>query len=223
MSERIVLKDFPVEISEKSLEVFVSRRHLHKVDLKAAIAAAREIAKPRAIIKWTDASVEEGNLVRVGSAAFQSVLLADKLKEQQRVLLIVVTAGDEIKESDRIENPLLRDALTGAVLGAAMEYVFRFVAENFKLEEGGMLQPGSLPDWPIENNHALIAEIGGVQEDLGITLNEKGYMNPWNSCSGIYFAEAGGYKNCMLCKKLDCIGRRTEFNQEEYTRIFGEE
>lgn len=221
MSERIVLKDFPFHISEESLTRFLGRRQLDKIDLKGIIAAAEEAAKPRAIIKWTDARVGENHRVQVGDACFESVLLADKLKNQQRVLLIVITAGNEIKDTDRIENPVVKDALAGAVLGAARDYVFRFLKENFQLEDGGLLQPGSLPDWPIENNHALIAEIGGAEEDLGITLTEKGYMNPWNSLSGIYFSQEGGYQNCTLCKNLDCIGRRAEFNPEEYERIFG--
>ncbi|MBQ2041981.1 MAG: vitamin B12 dependent methionine synthase, partial [Firmicutes bacterium] len=63
--------------------------------------------------------------------------------------------------------------------------------------------------------------IGGVDE-IGVSLNDAGYIKPWNSGSHIHFP-GDGYHNCSLCRKYDCIGRRAPFNREEYIRIFGTE
>ena len=80
---------------------------------------------------------------------------------------------------------------------------------------------GSLPDWPIANNFALFDILGPATDEIGVTIMESGFMDPWKSGSGIIFSHAGGYQNCMLCQNIDCIGRRAEFDQEEHDRIFG--
>ena len=84
-----------------------------------------------------------------------------------------------------------------------------------------MLNPGSLPDWPIANNFALFDMIGGTEE-IGVTLRDNGYMRPWNTTSHIHFP-GHGYQNCSLCRKYDCVGRRAPFDRGEYIRIFGVE
>ena len=97
----------------------------------------------------------------------------------------------------------------------------QYMKDKFGFDGSSMLSPGSLPDWPIENNFPLFDMIGNVAE-IGMSLTEAGYIKPWNSGSHIHFS-GDGYQNCSLCKKYDCVGRRARFNRSEYIRIFGTE
>ena len=96
-----------------------------------------------------------------------------------------------------------------------------YMSEQFGFDGSSMLNPGSLPDWPIENNFPLFDIIGNVDE-IGVTLNEAGYITPWNSGSHIHFP-GEGYQNCSLCRRYDCVGRRAPFDHAEYVRVFGVE
>ena len=102
-----------------------------------------------------------------------------------------------------------------------MEYTVRYMKDTFGFDGASRLAPGSLPDWPVKNNFALFDAIGHPEE-IGVSLDGRGYIRPWNSVSGIHFP-GSGYHNCQLCKKYDCVGRRAPFDRGEYIRIFGVE
>lgn len=222
-NDRIVFNEIPVKMDEESLKPYLQSKATQRAIKMYAqyLPIVEQIAKPKGIVKWADVEIIDDQTVNVGGQTFTSVLLADKLKDQHRVLALVVTAGNEVKETDLIENDAIKDIFLGLLLGMSAGYILNYLGENFDLGEGGLLQPGSLPDWPVINNHKLLDIIGDVEKDIGVSINDNGYMLPWNSLSGIFFLEKGGYRNCTLCTKLDCVGRGAEFNKEEYKRLFG--
>lgn len=218
MSERIVFNDLRVDVTAEDIAPRFGKRAA-KLDMDGYASVLREVARPKAILRWADTEVLDNRHVNIAGHVFESFVLADKLKDLHRVILYVATAGNEIKDCDRIRPEVAKDILSGVALMKGNREVRRYLSEEMGMTGLGALNPGSLPDWPIENNHALCDLIGDVGE-IGITLNEKGYMLPWNSSSGILFSGADGYMNCSLCTKLDCIGRRAPFNKEEYIRLF---
>lgn len=223
MEDRIVFRDIPVNLTEEDLTPRGSNRPMMSPALcEEYLPYVNESARPKAIVKWCGCEVLDAETVRIEDTVFHGRLLADKLKDAHRVFLFVATAGNEIKECEDIDIDALADIFSGIVLRKATAAVNTFLSEHFDIDSTGSLQPGSLPDWPIENNHALCKIIGNVEE-IGVTLNEKGYMLPWNSVSGILFSDAGSFRNCSLCKNYDCIGRRVPFDPSEYKRIFGVE
>ena len=176
---------------------------------------------PKAIIKWASVDRIEGDLTTIEGVTFRSKVVADKLKDTPRVFLSVVTAGWGLEESGEFEDDPFLNTFNGALLFRASRYTVNYMKEKFGFDGSSMLNPGSLPDWPIENNFPLFDIIGNVAE-IGVSLNEAGYIKPWNSGSHIHFS-GDGYQNCSLCKKYKCPGRRARFNREEYVRIFGVE
>ncbi len=181
----------------------------------------RAYARPKAVIRWADVNAVEGSRVTLNGVAFDSLVVADKLKGLGRVFLSVITAGHGLEESGLFDGDPFLDTFNGGLLAHATAYTIRVMKERYGFDGASMLNPGSLPDWPIRNNFALFDMIGNVEE-IGVTLREDGYMKPWNTTSHIHFP-GHGYQNCSLCKRYDCVGRRAKFDRAEYVRIFGVE
>lgn len=219
----VILKDIPVDITLNYFERVSKSKSKGAINMyKKYINIANEYAKPKSVIKWCDAHTLDDENVVIENIQFKSKLLSDKLKNTSRVFACAITSGYEIKNCELIPNEAVRDIMAGAVLDIATKYTLNYLKENFDIESSALLQPGSLPDWPISNNKILFDIIGKYPtESIELSLTDSGYMLPWNSLSGIIFADNSGYKNCSLCKRENCIGRRSEFNQTEYTRIFG--
>lgn len=222
MSERIVLSvplDFSAEEYAELCRIRIDSSAFE--ELEDALPLIRQFGAPKAIIKWANVDLVTGDETTIEGVTFQSKVLADKLRNTPRVFLSVVTAGEGLEKSAAFDGDTFLNTYDGALLFHATKYMIRYMKEQFGFDGSSMLSPGSLPDWPIRNNIALFDMIGNVDE-IGVTLNEAGYIKPWNSGSHIHFS-GDGYQNCSLCRKYDCIGRRASFNRAEYIRIFGVE
>ncbi len=221
-SERIVLT-IPMDFSiEEFAELCRIRQESSAFEmLEDVLPLIRRYGAPKAIIKWANVDRIEGDETTIEGVTFRSKVVADKLRKTPRVFLSVVTTGEGLEQSGQFEDDPFLNTYDGALLFHASKYMIRYMKEQFGFDGSSMLSPGSLPDWPIQNNFALFDMIGNVDE-IGVSLNEAGYIKPWNSGSHIHFS-GDGYQNCSLCKKYDCVGRRAKFNRAEYTRIFGVE
>lgn len=221
-TERIVLR-VPVELDVGELarlcRILPNSPALDAVE--EALPLVNRFGAPRAVLRWAGVDAVEEDRTTIEGVTFQSRVVADKLRSTPRAFLSVITAGRGLEQCEELASDPLLNTLNGALLFHATEYVIRYMKENFGFDGSSMLNPGSLPDWPIENNFALFDIIGNVEE-IGVRLNPAGYISPWNSGSHIHFS-GDGYHNCSLCKKYDCIGRRAKFDRAEYVRIFGEE
>jgi hypothetical protein len=221
-SERIVLR-IPVELTA---EEFAALCRI-KTDssafemLEETYPLIKQYGAPRAIIRWANVDGIEEDRTTIEGVTFRSKVVADKLKDTPRVFLSVITAGEGLENSGEFDDDPFLNTYNGALLFLASGYVIRCMKEQFGFDGSSTLNPGSLPDWPIKNNFELFRMIGGVDE-IGVSLNEAGYIKPWNSVSHIHFS-GDGYQNCSLCKREGCIGRRAKFDRAEYERIFGKE
>ena len=186
-----------------------------------ALPLINRYGAPKAVLRWANVDRIEGDLTTIEGVTFQSKVVADKLRDLPRVFLSVVTAGNELDDCEDLENDPFLDIFKGALLAHGLIYIEQVMLDRFGFDGSSTLNPGSLPDWPIDNNFALFDIIGGVEE-IGVSLNQAGYISPWNSVSRIHFP-GNGYENCSLCKKLDCCRRRAAFDSGEYRRIFSED
>ena len=222
VSERIVLH-IPLDITAEEFAAYCRiRTDSAAFDmLEDTFPLIKQYGTPKAIIRWANVDSISGDETTIEGITFRSRVVADKLSGMQRVFLSVVTAGDGLERSGEFDDEPFLNTYNGALLFHASRYIVAYMKENFGFDGSSMLNPGSLPDWPIINNFALFDIIGNVAE-IGVSLNEAGYIKPWNSGSHIHFP-GEGYHNCSLCKKYDCIGRRAKFDRDEYIRIFGVE
>lgn len=218
-AERIVL-DIPVAFTAEELSRLCGIKNPEDYEfIEEALPLVNGQAAPKAIIKWAHVEKVGDVDVTLEGATFRSKVVADKLKDVPRVFLSVITAGKGLEECPELDDNVLLNMLDGALIRHAVEYTVRYMNDVFGYDGSSMLNPGSLPDWPIANNFALFDAIGDTEE-IGVTLTSAGYISPWHSVSGIHFS-GDGYHNCSLCKKFECIGRRAPFDRREYVRIFG--
>lgn len=222
-TERIIL-DIPVNFTAEELGRYckISPESPAFSAVEDAVDLVNQYAEPMAIIKWADIDSVKDDETTIEGVTFKSIVVAEKLKDKQRAFITVITAGSGLEKCEDLEDDPFLDMFNGALIRLATRYVTDYLKDNFGFEDVGMLNPGSLPDWPISENHALCGIAGDVSE-IGVELNDAGYLKPWNSGSHLCFENAGGYQNCSLCKKYDCIGRHARFDRKEYIRIFGME
>ena len=221
-SERIVLH-VPVDLSTEEYAALCRIRPESSAyeELEDIMPLIRRFGAPKAIIRWANVDRIDGDDTTIEGVTFHSKVVADKLRGFPRVFLSVITAGRGLEDSGEFEDDPFLNTYNAALLYHASRYVVNYMKEKFGFDGSSMLNPGSLPDWPIMNNFPLFDMIGNVAE-IGVSLNEAGYIKPWNSTSHIHFS-GDGYQNCSLCKNYNCVGRRARFDREEYIRIFGVE
>ena len=75
------------------------------------------------------------------------------------------------------------------------------------------MSPGSLSDWPIEEQKPLFSILGDVETAIGVTLTENFLMVPTKSISGIYFPTDLPFYNCQLCSRKNCDSRKARFDK----------
>ena len=221
-SERIVL-DIPLDFTVEQFAALCRFKPDSAAweELEEALPLIRQYGAPGAIIRWANVERIEGDETTIEGVTFRSRVVADKLRNIHRVFLSVLTSGDGLERSGEFDGDPFLDTYNTALLYHAYITMMTYMKDKFGFDGSSMLSPGSLPDWPIENNFPLFEMIGNVDE-IGMSLNKAGYIKPWNSGSHIHFS-GDGYQNCSLCKKYDCVGRRAPFNRSEYIRIFGTE
>ncbi|MBF7096843.1 hypothetical protein [Alkalibacter mobilis] len=218
--DRILLDRIPLKFDlDKALEINRIRKNSgFEKEFVKVLKIAEEKLSCKAVLRWADVGEIKNGTVQINDVVFNSKVMADNLKNIDKVFLYVLTIGDELDNEDRIEEAVIKDMVKGTALYQGMRYMEDYLKEKFGFESFAYMNPGSLPDWPIKNNVDLFKLIGNVEE-AGARLNEHHYIIPWNASSGIIFENGEGYLNCTLCKNK-CIKRRAPFDQQEYERIF---
>ena len=187
-SERIVL-DIPVSFTAEELAKLcrVQTDSAAFGVVEEALDYVNEWGEPKSVLRWATVNGIEGDRTTIDGVTFQSKVVADKLKDMPRVFLSVITAGNGLERCEDLEGDPFLDTLNGALLSHATAWTIQYMKEQFGFDGSSMLNPGSLPDWPIRNNFALFDLIGNVEE-IGVTIRENGYMRPWNTTSHIHFS-----------------------------------
>lgn len=177
------------------------------------VTRARQAAKPKALcrVSYVDERTDRG--VTVQGHVFTSHVLRQNLEGVERVFPFVATCGTEIEGllQDRtdIMASYCMDTVMMLAVQAARRHVEQFVKDRYSVGQMSRMQPGSLKDWPIEEQRPLFALLGDVQEHIGVKLSERFLMTPIKSVSGIYFPTEVSFESCQLCDRANCPGRRS--------------
>jgi len=83
------------------------------------------------------------------------------------------------------------------------------------------MSPGSLADWPMEQQRQLFALLGDVRGRIGVELTESCLMIPIKSISGLLFPTEIRFESCQLCPREGCPGRRAEHDPVLWERRYG--
>lgn len=202
-------------------------KRLHVADqglVRRLIDSAEAAIAPAAAFRVSYLEEKNDAGVVVDGITFTSRVLRRNLDDVGRVFPFVLTLGralDEIVEStgDLLEKYLL-DEIGNTALREARGRFEHHLRSAFALEKISCMAPGSLADWPIEEQKPLFDLLSGAAAAIDVRLNESCLMLPRKSISGIYFPSETTFFSCQLCPRERCEGRKASFDRQK-AREFG--
>jgi len=219
--DTFILQDIPFQLSPKSLmkKLRIREGTRYEEDFRRLAEEAREIARPKALyrISYKDSATED--TVTIDGVTFRSRVLTVNLENVHRVFPYVATCGIEIEEwSKSVTDDLLQtfwvDTMKEAALRAAMPVLRRAIVEGHKLGRTSTMAPGSLGDWPIQQQKPLFELLGDTEASVGVRLTDSFLMLPPKSASGIWFPTETRFESCQLCPRQRCPNRRAPYDPE---------
>jgi hypothetical protein len=224
--ESVILYPLEYRIDRPSL---LARLHLKEGGGQAGmveglIREAEAVAHPRAIYRMAFIESRGDRHVVAEGLRFESRVLTVNLDNLHRFFAFVVTSGRELDAWANAKTDLLErfcaDAINQAVVISTRLFLDRHLRERYGLAKTARMNPGSLPDWPLEQQRVLFELLGDTQKTIGVELTESLVMVPIKSVSGIVFTNEEEFTSCQLCPRKSCPGRRVPYDPELYDRKY---
>jgi hypothetical protein len=188
--------------------------------LEKLAAEARSIAKPEGLYGLAFVDSEDDKAIVVEGITFKSRVLRINLDHQHRVFPYVVTGGVELdawaQAHEGILEKFLADMIAEQAVEAAEDAIEDRIQQRYRPGTLSVMNPGSLPDWPIIEQVPLFNLLGDTQERIGVTLTDSMMMIPIKSVSGIRFASEQSFMSCQLCPRDSCRARRCPYDPALY-------
>jgi cobalamin-dependent methionine synthase-like protein len=225
--DAFILRDIPFRLSQKALmKKLRIKPGTHYADEFAHLAdEAQAIARPKALYRTGFIEDRSDDSITIDSITFRSRVLAVNLETVNRVFAYVATCGTEIEEWSKAHTQdLLQsfwvDAMKEAVLRAAMPVLRKAIVTDHKLGRTSTMAPGSLGDWPIQQQKPLFEFLGTTEAMIGVRLTDSFLMLPPKSVSGIWFPTETRFESCQLCPRQRCPNRRSPYDSELFERRY---
>lgn len=214
-----ILEDIPIDIPFGEV-----RRQLHmKKDerwdaVKTLVQSSLAFMKPKAMYRVCFIDEKISPSIIIQGIRFTSKILVKNLMELERVFPYVVTIGKEFAEYLDAEDDMLKnfylDVVANVALTTARRYLEKHLQKRYGLSGMSFMSPGSLADWPVDQQRPLFALFGEGETPIGVTLNDSCLMLPAKSVSGIYFPTEVHFSNCQLCDRENCPGRKAAYDSK---------
>jgi len=185
-------------------------------ELARLAAEAEAVARPKAVygLGYID-SKDEDHIV-VDGITLASRVLRVNVQDTHRVFPYAATCGAELDEWSAAATDVLlsfwADNIKEMALRVATQALHDHLQARFGLSSLSQMNPGSLPDWPLQEQRPLFTLLGSPEESIGVRLTESLIMIPIKSVSGIYFASQQDFANCQLCPRPKCPSRRAPYD-----------
>jgi hypothetical protein len=202
------------EIRER-LHITRDREWVRVCDL---IEGVWPIIEPKAAYKaCAITSMNQG--VKLDKTCLKSRVLRQQLEQSGQAFPYVVTIGKKLEEKLRISDDILEQYYLDAIGNFALYAVLNRLEEHLQLRYGfkciSSMAPGSLEDWPLEEQGPLFSILGDVKGAIGVSLTEAFLMIPTKSESGIFFPTSKKFYSCQLCPRKDCENRKTSYHKND--------
>lgn len=196
----------------------------HVNDLNPLIREAQIIGKPKALYKVAFIESKGDDYVTVDGIMLKSRVLRVNLDQAYRIFPYAVTCGLELEDWTNDMTDLLQRYWAGAIketiLLRAIDFLKEHLIEYYQLGQVSRMSPGSLSDWPIQEQRPLFAILGNTRDLIGVHLTEGLMMVPTKSVSGILFPTEINFVSCQLCPREVCPGRKATYDKDLYDRKY---
>ncbi|HNS31794.1 MAG TPA: vitamin B12 dependent-methionine synthase activation domain-containing protein [bacterium] len=192
--------------------------------LREMASDAEKTGIPKAIYRVSFPCDRTEDTVTVEGVRLKSRVLSVNLEKAYRIFLYIVTCGEELEQwSTNYKDPLFAyfaDQIKEAALSSAIKFLYSHVKEKYVITGFSRMAPGSLKDWPIEEQKPFFEIMGNVKETAGVVLTESFLMRPSKSVSGILFPTESTFESCMLCPREKCIGRKAPYDENLFAERY---
>lgn len=222
----IILDDIPFQIDLDKLkkELRIRPGNRMELDIERLADEAQSVGRPKALFRVAYIDSKGDDQVVIDGITFTSRVLRVKLDEVHRVFPFVVTCGAELGDwAESIDDMLQNywaDTIKQFALHQARVALFNHLSETYRLGKTSVMAPGSLKDWPIQQQRPLFQLLGDVEGEIGVHLTSSMLMLPNKSISGIRFPTETSFESCQLCPRETCPNRRAVYSPELYEEIF---
>ena len=200
------------------------RRQLHLdkgkrwEEVQTLIEAAQLLITPKAAYKVSYIDQKLEHAVDIDGVRFSSRVLRKNLEEVERVFPYVITIGNKLKEKASETKDLIKeyyfDVIGNIALSATRKFLEKQLQTRYGLGGMSFMSPGSLTDWPIEEQKPLFSLFGVGDSPVGVKLTKSLLMLPAKSISGIYFPSEVSFFSCQLCPRDKCPGRKAAYDNK---------
>ena len=214
-----ILNNIPVSLPDDEI-----RRKLHIQrdsqwdEAQTLIATARSFIAARAVYKVCYIDEKLKDALVIDGVRFTSRVMRKNLDEVGRVFPYVITIGDELTKKAREFNDILKqyyfDIIGNVALTKAREHLEQRLRARYGLDGMSRMSPGSLNDWPIEQQRPFFSLFENVEAAIGVKLAKNLLMLPQKSISGIYFPTEVSFYSCQLCPRERCPSRQVGYDKK---------
>jgi hypothetical protein len=217
-----IVDSLPIELSVE--EVKDRLRTLHENVVQRLLNVAKPLISPKATYRVCYIEEKYEDAIVISRTRLTSRVLRKNLDEVGRVFPYIVTIGKGLEEkadhcTDLLEKYYL-DTIGNIALMKARKQLENHLCSKFAVSSLSSMGPGSLQDWPIDEQRPLFSILQGAKEAIGLTLTESLLMIPRKSVSGIYFPTDVTFYSCQLCSRERCEGRKAAYD-ETLARDYG--
>ncbi len=214
---------------ELEMEVLRQRLRVESVspylgDLRHLLDEARAVARPKVLYRVAFVETRQDDHVVIDGVRLCSRVLRVNLGDAHRVFVYVATCGMELSQWYSSQSDLLRqfwaETIAEMALHGAIEALRQHVVDHYRPGNLSSMAPGSLADWPLEEQRALFTLLGDTEMLVGVRLTDHMLMIPTKSLSGIFFPTEITFESCQLCSRARCPGRRAPYDQGLYERRY---
>lgn len=112
------------------------------------------------------------------------------------------------------------DGLKLAALRTATRFLEKDIKTQFDTGRISQMYPGSISDWPLDQQGSLFDLLGETQSSIGVRLKSSLLMMPDKSESGFFFQNDSGFASCQLCHVDNCPSRKAPFDKDLYDQKY---
>jgi hypothetical protein len=206
------------------------RRQLHLQkdarwdEVKRLIQTVQPHIEAKAVYRVCYIHEKQDDRIGIEGVCFTSRVLAKNLAAVERVFPFVMTIGSRyMAQIDTQEDLVMKyylDVIGNIALRCARNYLEISLQAGYGLQGMSFMSPGSLADWPLEEQRPLFSLFGDGQTPIGVSLNSSCLMIPAKSISGIYFPTEVPFFSCQLCDRKDCPGRKAAYDPKVEAEFF---
>ena len=211
---------FDVDLPQLVKRLRIKEGSANEAELLRLVDEARAYAHPRALYALAYIDKRGDDWVEIGGQVFSSRVLAVNFANAHRVFPYLATCGAELEAWAARQEDMLRhfwaEAIKEWALLCAIHAVSEDIEARYRPGQTARMNPGSLADWPIEQQEVFFALLAGRQQAIGVRLTETMLMVPNKSVSGFQFPTDVAFESCELCPREGCPGRRAIYNPELY-------